>query len=260
MSMSSPREIAESGEILRAVVGSTVHGLSLPGHDDSDEMGVCIEPPESALGLSPFEHWTHRTKPEGERSGPGDLDLVVYSLRKWARLAANGNPTVLLLLFAPREFIRVYSPAGERLRRNAWRFASRRAGRAFLGYLTAQRQRLLGERGQMRVKRPELVEAHGFDTKYAGHVLRLAFQGVEFLRTGRLTLPMIEPEREEVLRVRRGETDLQATLTLAGELEREMEDLLDSSPLPPEPDRDGISEMLASMYRDWWESPEGGRL
>ena len=40
-------------------------------------------------------------QPEGARSGAGDLDLVIYSLRKWARLAAQGNPTVLLLLFVP---------------------------------------------------------------------------------------------------------------------------------------------------------------
>ena len=36
-----------------------------------------------------------RTQPEGVRSGPGDLDLIVYSLRKWMRLALTGNPTVL---------------------------------------------------------------------------------------------------------------------------------------------------------------------
>ena len=40
------RRIAEDGCILRSVVGSTVHGLSNPGTDDRDEMGVCIEPKE----------------------------------------------------------------------------------------------------------------------------------------------------------------------------------------------------------------------
>ena len=37
----------------------------------------------------------------------------------------------------------------------------------------------------MRVNRPELIAAHGYDTKYAGHVLRLGYQGIEFLETGR---------------------------------------------------------------------------
>jgi len=42
--------VARGGCILRAVVGSTVHGLANAGTDDRDEMGVCIEPPEYVLG------------------------------------------------------------------------------------------------------------------------------------------------------------------------------------------------------------------
>jgi len=45
---------------------------------------------------------------------------------------------------------------------------------------------------------------YGFDTKYAMHMLRLGFQGVELLTTGRLSLPMREPERSYLLDVRRG--------------------------------------------------------
>src|SRR4051794_34274123 len=77
------REIAERGLILRTTVGSVVHGLSNPGTDDRDEMGVCIEPPEYLLGFHRFEHFVYRTQPEGHPSGPGDLDLVVYGLRKF---------------------------------------------------------------------------------------------------------------------------------------------------------------------------------
>ena len=36
--------------ILRTTVGSVVHGLSNPGTDDRDELGVCIEPPEYLRG------------------------------------------------------------------------------------------------------------------------------------------------------------------------------------------------------------------
>jgi hypothetical protein len=50
------RRVAEGGCILRSVVGSTVHGLSNPGTDDRDEMGVCVEPPEYVIGLRRFDH------------------------------------------------------------------------------------------------------------------------------------------------------------------------------------------------------------
>ena len=86
-------------------------------------MAVFVEPPEYLLGLrlarrqgvrNPFrfEHWVERTQPEGARSGPGDLDLVAYSLRKYVRLALKGHPTVLLLLFVPAELTLVETELG----------------------------------------------------------------------------------------------------------------------------------------------------
>src|SRR3978361_1647458 len=78
------REIAEANIALRVQVGSGLHGVTIAGTDDRDEMGVCIEPPECVIGLRKFEQYQYRTQPEGARSGSGDLDLTVYSLRKWA--------------------------------------------------------------------------------------------------------------------------------------------------------------------------------
>ena len=40
-----------------------------------------------------------------------------------------------------------------------------------------QRERLGGTRGQVRVNRPELIAAHGWDVKYGMHALHLAHQG-----------------------------------------------------------------------------------
>jgi len=244
--------------ILRSVVGSTVHGLNVQdGIEDRDEMAVCIEDYDAAQGLSaPFEQYIYRTAAirEGKhdaKSRGGDLDLVVYSLRKWLRLALNGNPTILLLLFAPP----MESDArGSQLRELAPSIVSRRAGRAFLGYLEAQRQRLVGERGGKDVNRPELVEKYGFDTKYAMHMLRLGFQGVELMETGKLTLPMCEPERLWLRGVRTGESSLQEVLTRAGELRARLEDLLDTSPLPEKPDYDLVDRWMLNTYWETWKA------
>jgi hypothetical protein len=92
-------QLAEEGCILRGLVVSTVHGLANAGTDDRDEMGVCIEPPEYLLGLRRFEHCVAGTQREGQPSGPGDLDLRIYGLRKFCALAVKGSPTVSLLFF-----------------------------------------------------------------------------------------------------------------------------------------------------------------
>jgi uncharacterized protein len=248
------QEIAEGGLIIRSLVGSTIHGLQLEGTDDRDEMGVCIEPPDYVVGLKHFETWVFRTKPEGVRSEAGDLDLVVHSLRKFARLAVKGNPTVLLLLFVKPEDLLLRTPLGDELQTLAPAFVSRQAGKAFLGYLTAQKQRALGERGQLRTHRPDLVDQHGYDTKYAMHMLRLGYQGRELLETGRISLPMREHERRRVFAVRRGELPLNDVIAEIGELERELEDLIETSRLPAEPDRVAVDEFLVRAYRQQWEA------
>jgi predicted nucleotidyltransferase len=249
---------AERRTMLRALVGSTLFGLALEGTDDRDEMGVCIEPIERAVGFSDFEQFIYRDAAvrEGRHdapSAPGDLDLVIYSLRKFVRLAAQGNPTVLQLLFIPASSCIVRTALGAQLQELAPAFVSKEAGKRYLGYMTAQRQRLLGERGQKNVNRQTLVAAHGYDTKYAMHMLRLGFQGVEILQTGRVSLPMPESERLWLMSVRRGEVSMQDALTKAGELEREVKDLLDTSHLPEHADRPRIERWMTSTYLEWWK-------
>ena len=253
------REQAERCTILRGLVGSTVHGLNVnDGIEDRDEMGICVEPLEEAMALgSPFEQFIYRSAAEREgrdnaRSTAGDLDLTIYSLRKWMRLALKGNPTILLLLFTPDDQLVHCDPVGSELRALTPAIISRRVQAPFLGYLQAQKQRLTGERGQKRIHRPELEEMYGFDTKYAMHMLRLGFQGVELLTTGHLSLPMREPARSYLLDVRRGRVTEEECLTRAGELEQELTDLRTTSPLPEEPDDLGVEEWVLDVYRRRW--------
>ncbi len=253
------REAAERCTILRGLVGSTVHGLNVnDGIEDRDEMGVCVEPMQDAMALwSPFEQFIYRSAAEREgrdnaRSTAGDLDLTIYSLRKWMRLALKGNPTILLLLFTPDDQLVHCDSFGSELRALTPAIISRRVQGPFLGYLQAQKQRLTGERGQKRVHRPELEEMYGFDTKYAMHMLRLGFQGVELLTTGRLSLPMREPARSFLLDVRRGKVSEQECLTRAGELEQELTNLATTSPLPEEPEAHRVEEWVLDAYRRHW--------
>ena len=168
------------------------------------------------------------------------------------RLALKGHPTVLLLLFVPAELTLVETELGRRLRQLRQAIVSKRAGRGYLGYLRGQKERLLGTRGQKRVNRPELVEAHGFDTKYAMHALRLGYQGLELLETGRLTLPMPEPERSNVMGVRLGQRSFDEVLAEIDEIERRLEAALEQTALPDSPDDDAVDAFLVEAYRQAW--------
>jgi predicted nucleotidyltransferase len=256
-------------EILRVEVGSTAHGISV-GDDDRDEMGVAIEPREYLIGLSSyegqrgFEQYTFRTAwqrlPPGEggprralqpRSEPGDLDVVVYSLRKWCRMALSGNPTVLLLLYSSK--VIVSTEWGDRLRDLAPAFCARRVGEAYLHYLRQQRQRLEGSRGQKDVNRPELVAKFGFDTKYASHVLRLGIQGCEYVLNRQLIVPMEAGHRQLIQAVRRGDVPYADVLAQAHQYEHLLTTYLADCPLPATADVDRINTFLVEVYQALWQ-------
>lgn len=246
------REVAERGTILLTQVGSGVQGVTVDGQDDRDEMGICVEPPQYVVGLRRFEQYEYRTQPAGVRSGPGDLDLNVYSLRKWTRLALQGNPTVLLPLFVPDSEVCEIDEYGAYLRAHPELVVSRRAGPRFLGYLRSQRDQLLGIKGSRHTTRPELKERYGFDTKFAYHMVRLGLQGAELLRTGRITLPIPEPERSWLVELRRGKHSREEALEVVAALEAQVAALCETSPLPPEPDLRAVDDWLASVYRAKW--------
>jgi predicted nucleotidyltransferase len=244
------RRVAEEGCILRAVVGSTVHGLSNPGTDDRDEMGVCVEPPEYVVGMRQFDHWVYRTQDEGVPSGPGDLDLTIYALREYCRLAVKGSPTVLLLFFIDGEHVIERTPLGVELQRLAPAFISKRVGRAFLGYLDRQHRGLLGELHGTRTR--ELSPEHGYDTKYAMHALRIAHQGHELLTTGRIALPVAEPMRSRLMDVRSGKPALGELIDELQAQAASLENAAVAANLPDEPDLPAIDRFLIHAYEQTW--------
>ncbi|TVT35196.1 nucleotidyltransferase [Amycolatopsis rhizosphaerae] len=249
--------IAERHTVLRTQVGSGVHGTAIAGSDDRDEMGLCVEPPEYVVGLRRFEQYIYRSAAErtgnaNEPSGPDDLDLVVYSLRKWMRLAAKGNPTILIPLFTPDSEVVSITEIGAELRANPEMVVSREAGHRFIGYLRSQRARM--QRGT-NAGRPHLVERYGFDTKFAGHMVRLGVQGVELLETGRITLPMPEPWLTWIRDLRQGRHSEREALDAAGDLEARLLRLVDTSDLPKTPDEDRLNRWLFDTYQRVWAIP-----
>lgn len=243
------REVAIENEILRGVVGSTSHGTAIEGQDDRDEMGVFIEPPEYVCGLTPLDHYIYRDKPEGVRSEAGDLDLTMYSLRKFARLAEQGNPSVVILLWLPEHIVR--TDIGCALIKMREAFISRDSGNRFLGYLVAQKMKMKGER-TATTKRPELIEKYGYDTKFAMHALRLAFEGIEMLTHRRITLPVAEPNLTILRNVRTGKYDLGDVFHMIDKAEKQLRELLQDCTWKT--DRHRINEFMVRAHEDHWQS------
>lgn len=236
--------------ILKMEYGSRAHGTNTVD-SDSDFMGIFVEPKEYVTGMLHMDTQERKSAVKGARSTSVDTDTVLYPLRKWAALAAKGNPTVLSVLFGSK--YEVITGNGLNLCMHRDKFVSTQAGERFLGYMISQRKALLGERNK-KTNRPELVHKYGYDTKFAYHMIRLGVQGVELMRTGELKLPMNERQIEFLMAIRNGEPDKETMLQSSYELEEKLREAIEGSQLPANPDVDGINKLLHTIYDYEWRN------
>lgn len=226
-------------EIVRCEVGSTLHGIGI-GSDDLDLMGVTVEPAAAITGLGSFDQFAWRSAEEGQRSSPDDIDLVVYGLRTYVRLATSGNPTVILLLYADEADLPVLDDLGRELRELRSSLVSFDTRDRFLGYMRSQRRKLLeGSSGR--------GSSNDRGEKWASHMVRLGYQGLELASTGHLTLPMPDEQAAFCKAIKRGHVSTDEALTRADELEARLV-AIDESPLPKAPDLPQIEAWLHSVY------------
>jgi hypothetical protein len=198
-----------------------------------------------------------RTQPERARSGPRDIDRTLHSLRRFVRLAASGNPSILMALWAPVEDA---TREGRELQALGDAFVGRHVIPKYRGYMQLQAMRLLGLRGGGHGRRggggrEELIEAHGYDTKYAMHCARLGFQCIELMLTGKLVLP-IEGEPADWLRaVRLGEVPFDDWWKRSLDLDTRLVDLEGDDSLPDGPDRARIEAWSTTTHLAMWSQP-----
>jgi hypothetical protein len=122
--------------------------------------------------------------------------------------------------------------------------------------MTAQKERLFGERGQKRVNRPELVEKYGYDTKYAMHVIRLGMQGCEIAVDSKISLPMPEAQREECLKIRTGFYSIEYIEVAFNTFKNILELYLNKNNLPDHADMNKINKWLVKAHQDFWSRSE----
>lgn len=235
------------------VGGSELHGAKVGDTDDTDLYGIYIEAPEEVLGLRPREHFVWSTAGNERRNGPDDVDITLYSLRKWAGMAAKGNATALHFLFAnPCE---INPQAWRRIQKHRLVFLSRHSARQFLGFADSQFKRLTGEKGSgKKGQRPEYIGKYGYDTKAAMHGLRLLYECLELMQDAKITLP--RPEKELLIEVRSGSWKLERVLDHAGKLFKQVEMAVKNSQLPDSIDQNSVSRLVAKTHLEFWKKQE----
>lgn len=112
--------------------GSHAYGTNIATSDE-DFKGLCIPPKRFFNGFSErFEQAEFKHEP----------DMVVYDIRKFFRLAADCNPSIIEVLYTTEDNHRIVTRLGKQLLDNRDLFLSRKAKHTFSGYATAQLKKI----------------------------------------------------------------------------------------------------------------------
>lgn len=218
--------------LIEAIAGSRLYGIH-NDESDTDTMGIAIGTKEEKLGLRPITH-------------EGKDDHVTYEFAQYCKLLLNGNPTIMQLVFTPKEYWIQWDERWPRIQHQLRQLITERCRASFLGYLDGQRQKLIRNKGQ----RQELIDKYGFDTKFAGHMVRLGIQGIEMMIQGEMILPM-RPEHVLALRaIRNGERTQEYCMAYAANLEDRLKH--EPSVLAPNISSEWVDKWIVSVYDQFW--------
>jgi hypothetical protein len=235
------------------VGGSTLYGTNTPD-SDLDVRGVVIAPKSYWVGAQRFELLEAKL-PEV------NAEVVIYDLRKWLRLTVAVNPNVVETLFVDDDHpcTIVSSDAWRHVRSETLPLLNRQAHAGFHGYATSQLKKMVIKQSN-KTGRREIADEFGFDLKFAAHGFRLAGQGAELLRTGRITFP--RPDRDFLRAVRLGEVyapgDLDRCVADLVAASQDLDRALAETVLPQKADFERYDRLLVHMYEHFVAS--GGPL
>lgn len=222
--------------------GSEAHGTYIPSEnptsvDDRDLMGIVVPPAKYYIGLSKWEH---------AETIKECWDVVLYEYRKFIGLLLNQNPNVLGMLWLEEEDYLLTSKQSKVLIANRNLFRERRkAASSFMGYATSQLYKMehMAFKGYMGDKRKKLVEKHGYDSKNAGHLIRLLHMGIEFLTTGELHVRRTW-DRDMLIDIKKGKWSLDEVKKYAQDRMEACKEAELKSDLPEQIDTEAVEAIV----------------
>lgn len=231
-------------------MGSVAYGVS-GDSSDLDIYGFCIPPktlvfphlageiPGFGRQIQRFESWQehHCKDPDSGK----EYDFAIFSIVKLFDLAMANNPNVIDSLFTSRENVLHSTGVSELVRENRRQFLHKGAMHKLRGYAYSQMSKIRNKANSSNPKRAADVEAHGFDTKFAYHVVRLVLQAEQILMEGDLDLLR---NREMLKSIRRGEWTLEQLESWFSAKERDLETVYARSLLRHEPDEQALKTLL----------------
>jgi predicted nucleotidyltransferase len=229
--------------IFSTLVGSRLYSLETES-SDYDVKSVALPSLLDLLGSSDKarEHW------DGEIKNPGEH--VVYSITKFVKLFACGNPTITELVFADKKYHQIEADPCWAVIRNFCRthLLTTKVIGAFKGYIYDQLERVKQKKAQNN--REWMIEKHGFDIKSASHVYRLAIQASELITTETCSPTMSGEDRNIAFKIKSGQVTFEETIKLLESAVKKFNEACTKSVLIAY-DKDKIEELIDNFIFDF---------
>ncbi len=244
------------------IMGSVAYGVS-SDTSDVDVYGWAIPPKDDVfphlggevLGFGHqrkrFEQFQEHHIPDRDAlAGHGrTYDLTIFSIVKFFQLAMENNPNVVDSLFTPITCVLHSTRVGNLVRENRRLFLHRGAWPKFKGYAYSQLHKIAIK--EPTGKRADLVAKHGYDTKFAYHVVRLLGEVEQILLEGDIDL---QRDHERLKAIRRGEWTEARLREWAASKEADLERAYAASPLPATPNEAKLKELLLNCLEEHYGS------
>ena len=214
--------------------GSRAYGLASE-ESDYDYKAICIPPVEYHLGLKNFKTMHLSTGDNDSKNASDDIDVSIYSLQEFARLASKGNPNVLELLYVDMDDILYATHEGQQLGLNRGLFLSNKIENSFGGYAMSSMKYL------ERALGVEEDEA----SKKIQNALRVYDMGIEAFYQGGFSTK--RPNRDYLLKVRNGLHSAEQGKEVLNRKEKQFKEARKTSILPENVNTSDIDDLLIKL-------------
>lgn len=253
--LASPPLFVVTNTVYETKMGSAAYGCSL-GTSDHDVYGFCIPPlpmifPHLNGEIMGFGNQTQRFEVYQEhhiKDGDIEYDVSIYSIVKYFQLLMENNPNMADSLWTYDEDVITQTKISKMVRDNRKIFLHRGAFHRYLGYAKQQMHKIENKNGHMNEKRNSDIQKFGFDTKYAGHLVRLLLEAEEILRSGDFD---IKKNGNHILEIRKGKYSLDEIKREVSNLENNLNLAYENSKLRDSPDEKEIKNLLVNCIEEF---------
>lgn len=227
--------------ILLVESGSYAYGTNTE-KSDKDFKGITLPPlKQFYLGSDTFESIQTTTGNQTSKNTKEDIDLTIYSIKRFFKLAEQADPNILEMLFVDPSSILINTKHGQAILENRHLFLTNQLIKRFGGFAFQSRKRI--ER--------DLAKNNTYETKTLMNAIRLYETATQALETG-----VFETRRKNadyLLSVRNGRYDHTQLFDVLDQKEKLFDYAAEHSVLPKKPNHKDIQTLLIDITCDFFD-------